>query len=259
MAKGFKKGVGGANPLNFKVVGGTTEPSNPRKNMVWVNTDQKITSWFFSETEPSEPEEGVVWFKTSASSPAAFNALKKNGIQVCPISVKQYISGAFVNKTVEIYQNGKWINTAMQIYKPNDYCGYTWTSKGCEPYSGSGQATKAPTQKVNSDGSLTFSVSGGSGMAYCTTQFDLTDFNTLVVEGAISNNGEHSNWYSSNRIAVYSKITNYSGSNIAASTGGIQSGIMKIDVSELTGKYYIGCTPWSDGTATITFKDIKLI
>ena len=33
--------------LNFEIVGGTTEPSNPAENTIWVNTDTEITSWFF--------------------------------------------------------------------------------------------------------------------------------------------------------------------------------------------------------------------
>jgi hypothetical protein len=52
MAKGFKHGAGGGNPLNFKVVGGTVEPTNPKKNMIWVNTNTSIHRWDFSSSEP---------------------------------------------------------------------------------------------------------------------------------------------------------------------------------------------------------------
>lgn len=53
MAKGFKHGAGGGASLNFKVVGGTTEPVSPKENTIWVNTDQKITSWHFGAEEPN--------------------------------------------------------------------------------------------------------------------------------------------------------------------------------------------------------------
>lgn len=43
---------GGGGGLNFKAVGGTTAPTNPKENMIWVNTDQKITGWNFSATDP---------------------------------------------------------------------------------------------------------------------------------------------------------------------------------------------------------------
>ena len=52
MAKGFKHGAGGGTSLNFKVVGGTTAPSNPKENTIWVDTDTAIHTWDFSATEP---------------------------------------------------------------------------------------------------------------------------------------------------------------------------------------------------------------
>lgn len=53
MGQAFLHGNGGASPLNFKVVGGTSAPSNPKENTIWVNTDQKITSWHFGANEPN--------------------------------------------------------------------------------------------------------------------------------------------------------------------------------------------------------------
>ena len=44
--------VGGGADLNFKVVGGTTEPSNPKENTIWVETEEKIPSWIFSAENP---------------------------------------------------------------------------------------------------------------------------------------------------------------------------------------------------------------
>ena len=38
---------GGSNPLNFKIVGGTTQPSNPVENMIWVQTSVDILIGFF--------------------------------------------------------------------------------------------------------------------------------------------------------------------------------------------------------------------
>lgn len=73
-------GGSGSTSLNFKVVGGTTEPTSPFENMIWVNTDAEITSWIFSSTTPETPAEGMVWFLVSTSSDYEFNALKKDGI-----------------------------------------------------------------------------------------------------------------------------------------------------------------------------------
>lgn len=108
-------GGGGSGGLNFKVVGGTTAPSNPKENMIWINTSTKITDWVFSATQPSA-KSGRVWISTGTSSSVEFNALKKNGIQVYPLSAKQYVSGAWVDKEVEIYQNGKWDESMKKLY-----------------------------------------------------------------------------------------------------------------------------------------------
>lgn len=101
--------------LNFDVVGGTSQPINPKENTIWVNTSKTITDWVFSATQPSA-KSGRVWISTGTFSPIEFNALKKNGIQVYPISAKQYISGAWVDKTTESYQNGIWVEWIKQIF-----------------------------------------------------------------------------------------------------------------------------------------------
>ena len=106
MAKGFKHGAGGVSALNFKVVGGTSQPVNPKENTIWVNTQTEISGWAFSATEPGSPVEGMVWIATGASSNADFNAIKKNCVQVYPFSAKQYISGAWVGNEAKIFQNG---------------------------------------------------------------------------------------------------------------------------------------------------------
>lgn len=110
MAKGFKHGAGGGGAgLNFKIVG-NPQPSNPAENTIWVDTDVEITSWVFSATEPENPEEGMVWITTGTASTVEFNALKKNGVMVYPISAKQYVSGEWVSKTAKSGKGGAWVD-----------------------------------------------------------------------------------------------------------------------------------------------------
>lgn len=99
-------GSGGAS-LNYKIVGGTSAPSNPKENTIWVNTSTAITSHVFSATQPTGSA-GMVWIKTGTTSNVDFNAIKKNSINVYPIEAKQYVSGAWVDRTSEIYQGGAW-------------------------------------------------------------------------------------------------------------------------------------------------------
>lgn len=99
---------GGGGGLNFKVVGGSAQPGNPKENTIWVNTDRPIPSWAFSTDAPGSPADGMVWIKTGFGSATPFNALKKNEVQVCPFSTQQYLDGAWADKTAMIYADGIW-------------------------------------------------------------------------------------------------------------------------------------------------------
>ena len=105
----FNLSGGVAAALNFQVVG-NPQPANPRENTIWVNTDVKIPSYDFSATQPKSPTDGMLWISTGRAGAVAFNALKKNGIQVYPISAKQYTGGAWVDKTAKIHQSGQWVS-----------------------------------------------------------------------------------------------------------------------------------------------------
>lgn len=100
--------IQGGVELNFTVVGGATEPENPKENMVWINTDQEITGWAFSADEPENPAEGMVWIETAAFSSIEFDVLKENCVMVYPIAAQVYISGAWVKSGLKIFQIGAW-------------------------------------------------------------------------------------------------------------------------------------------------------
>ena len=219
-------GGGGPAGLNFRVIGGTSAPSNPKENDIWVNTSIPVSSWVFSADAPGGNKvttsvatkevylnssgvltsntsysvsgyteipantthimvrhsstgsngvyhefsnaskqkisvvaraagdityevpanakyvrlslrtsagdsdtpsfipytaeyDGMVWISTGVQSSNEFNALKKNGIQVYPISAKQYVSGAWVDKTAKSYQHGEWVDWSVYIFDSN--------------------------------------------------------------------------------------------------------------------------------------------
>lgn len=130
-ADNIKKGVdifgvtGSYTELNYTVVGGTSTPSNPTENTIWVNTSTAITSHIFSDVQPKSPIAGQVWIQTDGLSTVNFNALKNNSIQIYPILAKQYISNAWVNKTAKSYLNGKWVEWYKWdgvLYNAGDEC-----------------------------------------------------------------------------------------------------------------------------------------
>lgn len=115
--------------LNFEVVGGTSQPNNPKENTIWINTSTSVNSWVFSATQPSNPVNGMVWISTGSDSIVEFNALKENGLQVYPISAKQYVSGACVGKNAMTYQGGVWKSWIEVI----DFNETDWTKKNPYP------------------------------------------------------------------------------------------------------------------------------
>lgn len=227
-------GGGSGGGLNFKVVG-NPQPSNAKENTICVDTDVDITGWKFDTTEPENPLSGMVWVYTGTSSTVAFNALKKNGITVYPVSAKQYVSGEWVDKAAKIYQGGVWADLWNgQLYKPgNTYDSITggWTNW----FSSGGSFTVGPD-------SLDFNYSdsgGGNGTPLATVnKIDITNFTELsakLLNFTTSNNGAL--W-----IGVTSEIfkNNDALSNGFAAHVTVKSGdSISLDLSALKGEYYI--------------------
>lgn len=249
----FNSGGAGAG-LNFKVVGGTTEPASPSENMIWVNTDAEITSWVFSATQP-EAAEGKVWFFTGTRSAAEFNALRKNGIQICPLSAKQYVSGAWVAKTAKSYQNGAWRDwVTFLIQQGADNTAVTGGWKA-QAKALSGHEAYAPTVTNNGD-HLTLTLPKGSkwrgGIYIANNKLDLTDIKTITVVGS-GTSGSNS---SARGFGIWSSIGSYMFDNNPAKVTMEAFGEWSLDVSEFTGEYIIGFYMASGGVETIDAYDM---
>ena len=100
--------------LNFDVIRYETEDellaTTPAENTIGIITDIEFFDWIFAVTQPSNPSDNMIWITTGISSEAVFNALKKNNIQVYPVSAKQYVSGTWVDVTAKSYQGGAWVD-----------------------------------------------------------------------------------------------------------------------------------------------------
>lgn len=233
---------GGGGGLNFTVVGGTSQPVNPKENTIWVNTETEISGWAFSATEPGSPVEGMVWIYTGKSSTVEFNALKKNGIQVYPISAKQYVGGAWVDVTAKSYQGSEWVDwfSGTYIYKNGDQCtditgGFTTIPRTGDYWDGN------PQVSYNTD-HIAFSGSHGSSYASYTStvnMIDLTNINTVVINVASFTGGS----YTHGRIAATK--TRDSQNSIHGTAAALKqfeitdTGEIELDVSSLSGGYYI--------------------
>lgn len=111
-----------SDPLDLRIKAYPTEEAMlsavPRENTIGVVTD-RVDRWVFSPREPEQPEEGLLWITTGNASAAAFNALRKNGILLCPVQAQQYIDGLWQRISAGSYLDGSWLRWAAdrKIYE----------------------------------------------------------------------------------------------------------------------------------------------
>lgn len=248
--------TGGGAPLNFKVVGGTAEPASPAENMIWVNTDAEITGWVFSPEAPESPAEGLVWIKTGLFSAVAFNALKKNGLRVCPIQAKQRISGAWADKTAKSLLGGNWADwwDGSTLYDSGDEIEPTtggWSEQAFKASNDVGKP-KAPTVTKGAENMKVDLAGYSGGSYYCgclmtENAVDLTGFTSLKINiTAITSNvyirvsSAHSDGYTSEASLQISK-----------------TGESALDISSISGEKYIAIAI-AQVNASVTFDRIWL-
>lgn len=256
MGKGFKHGGGGSNPLNFRVLGGTAQPTAPRENDIWVNTDY-ISEWVFSETEPENPTEGLVWIVTGNTSAVAFNALKKNSVMVYPLDAKLYTVGVWDSVAAKSYQNEVWVDWwSGQLYdNGKEYLDITGELTA-HALDFSGTINKAPTITKNDSNIVitTDSTNYSGGLAYWENKIDLTNHTALKFTGFCGDNSQ-------NRAKVL-VLSDLSEDAVAAeAVPGEESGEIEVDISALSGSYYIGVSVsrGSGSNNSVTIEKVILV
>lgn len=227
--------IGGGTSLNFKIVGNTSEPSSPKENTIWVNTDKKITSYIFSVTEPAAPVEGQVWISTGISSSIEFNALKKNAIQVYPVSAKQYVGGSWIEVQAKIYQSGEWVELFVCLYNSGDQCADI--TGGWKVVNGGGAKATLDTNCI------TFVTAGDSerdASAYTKNKINVTNYSKLLVSGKViaaadSSSDDAINFGLTTTNTKY-EIKSWIAKKTIGDEGTFES---EVDLSSISGTYYV--------------------
>ena len=243
---------GGSGGLNFKIVGGTSTPSSPKENTIWVNTSTAITDWVFKATQPTAAT-GRVWILTGTSSQITFNALKKNWLYVYPISVKQYVNGAWVDKTAKSYISGKWVDWWNgELYKNgNEYITVTggWESRKSTEAAGTVKKNASNFVVSTSDYQLIYCKTVNT---VDLTKYSRVTFNVTAVSASVSNEII---------LGVYPANFAFNWSDTTAQkklTSG--TGKHSIDVSALSGKYYVAVRAASNSrvSTSVTVSEVFL-
>lgn len=186
-------------------------------------------------------QEGTVWIQTGTTSPVAMNVLKKNSIQVCPISAKQYVGGAWVDKEAQIYQGGEWVDWLTYLVhdgidNTNLTGGWFWNK------------SSAAASVSESDGAIRISCYNNYGAItweYMTNNpVDLTEVKTI--ELLCDANASVGSWPSDGGGGGYidlccksSKTENASATARIVTQSSVTGKTITLDVSNLSGNYYV--------------------
>lgn len=237
---------GGSNPLNFRVVG-NPKPSNPKENTLWVNTDVKITDWVFSVAEPNGLADGAVWFPIGTFGTAGFNALKKHGIQLCPLSAKQYVGGSLVDREAQIYKDGAWSSFVTYLFDSGDQYtsltgGWSSTHQNADEWNYDGNYASSPDYGGGAwvDETLRISIRSNTsqrlGVAAVGTRdkIDLTPYKRIkvVCDLVVTNPCDV-------RLAIDSTLKTPQGSPIAYVDIPAGTSTVELDVSNISGSYHV--------------------
>lgn len=246
-------GNGGGLELAFRVIASPNQPSVDGSTPVvlWVPTSGgasvDITDrCYFSVSDPKtiiKPfTRDKYWFKIGTSSNLVFPAIKDNAL-ILVQPVKCYYNnsnGVWVEKQIVAYSNGKWGDaTHTYIYLPNNQCvGITGGWAGYStPYSGTTGTIYVGT--ITDEGYQQWNANDSGGMTWRTNnKVDLTDCSKIIFEGSYAELASTGNaWY-----CAWSDIGTTYQQNVAASVKITSSSNAKveIDVSGLSGEYYIG-------------------
>ena len=232
---------GGGAGLNFSVKAYASElalPATAAENTIAVISDAAITDWVFAATEPTTRSDGTalsggeVWLHNGLTSNAPANALKKNGIWLYPTSCSQYVGGAWSPKTAKTYQSGAWVEWRTFLYTPGDtHDDLTGGFHGVtRPYNGTGGDPPTIVFGVN----YMQITRKGNGVAQTVDPVDLTNYNTLYIDGYVTNS-TYSRYYIYNTASGNLNANDAREVNPPATRSRIS-----MDISGLTGAKWIG-------------------
>lgn len=183
---------------------------------------------------------GQAWIIEGVESAAEFNALKSNAIQVYPTGARIRVGGDWESVDGMIYQAGELVQFAAE-----------WSG---ELFDGGDQFTAITGGWTNTSGTtLTTSVySQNSFSAPASTKnaIDLTDFDTLYVTYT---GVTRSAWFGVSKTADLKKYADY-----AASKQATAAGTLALDVSSLSGEYYVHLVAGAASNTTCAFTATKV-
>lgn len=231
----FKTGGAGSS-LNFTVVKGTTQPSSPAENTIWVNTATTISKWSIKgsiNTSVAGTSGEVVLVAKMGDGISAIKG--NNKLYFIPVKAYQYVSGAWQSKKVSYYVNGKWVSGGFVITADN------WTPSGT-------------TKVTNVSGGVRIECVTQSEYSHATLKdkIDLTGISSIEMKVKAVKGNMGSGFYTLFTVTKSKPTGNiYAEGDVGIVTG---TGTFSINTSALSGEYYLTVQA---GYQTGTYIDVE--
>ena len=254
---------GGANQLNFKVVGSATEPSNPAENTIWVQTSISLTTVEFSDQQVSPSWampagycyisiDGGYWSSDYDARPA-FDLVHKEKLIVYVEPKAVYLNtdgtaSGWASVNAYIYKSGAWVDWIITLYK-----------NGVEkvPF-------EAYTSNVTEDSSylIIHPAHNNFGIWGTSSPIDLTGKKS--VDASFYNMKSNSTFvfHEVKVMVAKSKITNSADAIAVKADTALTEGTLSLDISNLSGEYYVAVqfyhTSSNNASASVRFTGVTL-
>lgn len=258
MGQAFITRRDGGMTIKPHLVGGITQPSNPKNNTIWANTSVTLTGRYeLAESAPStvngaSPQAGDLWLKTGSGG--IYPIFKGVAVPVCLVSV--YSGTSWVNTSASFY-NGSWSIICLMLLdgsnKHNEVHGgwnrfYSYVGAPSEISTGlrfdwggtesfNAQAGFQTVNMINLSGftSLIFELTVDSTVNTCYVGAGTTVMACIFKNGMQVNNTDNVN------TNIYTHYTTHAG-------GGTKALI--VNVSGVSAARYVGLGGKGRGTAT---------
>lgn len=259
------------------VIGGTSAPSSPKRNTIWVNVDMDVDQWTFGSTDPDYLGLNGVWIKTGTESPIAFNILDSDDFRayVYPIGAKKWNSttSSWDDLKVKLWNGTEWIDLIYYLFNAGDVC--NGLTGGWESYAiprTSGESGDEPNISIN-DGTMQLigNIHTG-GIVRTVKKIHFSGVETVEIDAAINtyyhdgDTGDGTDYSQMMCFNLWSSIGDVYEVNRVYTQGiatEVLDGVRTFDVSGVPdGEYFVGFSFYStDATGTtpsITIRSVKL-
>lgn len=253
----FNVTSGGGAGLSLRVLGGTTQPTSPREGTIWVNTSAEKPDYIISESQPGSPASGLVWIKLGSEG-VNVPVDKKGTLAITLAGCAVWSGSTWDNVDAWVYTGGKWVQfgyAILYLYKQGNQ--YTDITGGIIDWAWKTDAPKKGTLTFLPD-AIRLVASGSTVAATPARQIDLSKYTRLIVRKTSA--------YIDNTNRAFIGITKTKGLQetgdftARAALDNVDSGTYSIDISTLSGLYWVGVFLFAVTgiTYTLDFDELRL-